>query len=1062
MAEQSPRYLYVALEHKARPVVAPLHEPLTWTKSAAQHLSQGGGRLELTTDTSEGSYQAISQAIPVPAGAIPIVDLQGTVHEGAIAIGMLNESEATWLGVQSFPTGPIKIPLRFNTGSAQKVTLVISNVGLRQASRVSLEPVRIRFILTGEDSSPLQPQGGCLQGCSLKDVQERHKIKLDLPVLSPLDDPLGEVKRQELHGVILALYCGLPGPFFLKLTKQVLRMKLPVWFYWPRESALEYIDWEKLESYWRHRVFMQLYSQTGIPLQVLWGVGSRLRQRLPDLLPLISQPRRAARAASYVTQRLFGRSQTNRPPAQGAEENGTSSQLNIAARLAEIKQLAHQAAPVPFRFEEQPDRQHPLKGTGIYLRTDFWAKIEAGGSYGHTCYVAKELAAITERFVTYLPHRYALLDDMGVRQVVLQPPSPFAPEEEIVAATDHYYPQLKSALKERNPCYIYERICLGNYTGVKLSQELGLPYIVEYNGSEISMRRSFDGQGYRYEKVYLEAERAAFEQATLISVVSEPIKEDLVRRGVAAQKILVNPNGVDPDVYKPLPEAQRNKLRQTLAFDTAHCVIGFTGTFGGWHGIDVLAEAIPRICEQCPEARFLLIGDGNYKHLVDTQVSTHRLTDRVRRMGRVPQKEGARLLSACDIYVSPHSSHMVDSKFFGSPTKIFEYMAMGQGIVASDLEQIGQVLSPALRPADWIAAQLAVTNQRAVLCVPGKVDEFVEAVVQLVRYPEIGQTLGANARQAVLRQYSWRQHVANLWLFALGEDRRSGIQADPKGGEWKPSAISQVKTNDVYKDEAQNQWDNDPCGSHYVKDAEWHSLAWFLEAEAYRYGEYAPWMKEIMEFAQYDGKEVLEIGGGMGADLCQFALHGARVTDVDLSIGHLSLARKNFQLRNLPASFLHGDAEHLPFEDNHFDLVYSNGVIHHTPQSKRVVKEIHRILKPGGRVITMFYAENSLHYWAQLVSLLGIHQGLLKHHSMGEVMSRYVELSPGGAKPLVKVYTKPRLRRLFQGFTDIRMHQRQLIESELPPFLRGKIPLGLAGKLMGWNLIIKANKPGNA
>ncbi len=66
--------------------------------------------------------------------------------------------------------------------------------------------------------------------------------------------------------------------------------------------------------------------------------------------------------------------------------------------------------------------------------------------------------------------------------------------------------------------------------------------------------------------------------------------------------------------------------------------------------------------------------------------------------GRVPHAEGARLLRACDIFVSPHASHMVDGPFFGSPTKLFEYMAMGRAIVASDLEQIGEVLRPALSP----------------------------------------------------------------------------------------------------------------------------------------------------------------------------------------------------------------------------------------------------------------------------------------------------------------------------------------------------------------------------
>jgi hypothetical protein len=138
---------------------------------------------------------------------------------------------------------------------------------------------------------------------------------------------------------------------------------------------------------------------------------------------------------------------------------------------------------------------------------------------------------------------------------------------------------------------------------------------------------------------------------------------------------------------------------------------------------------------------------------------------RVKSVGRVPQTEGARLLKACDVFVSPHNSHMVDSRFFGSPTKLFEYMAMGGGVVGSDLEQLGEVLSPALRPNDL---QRPVTNERAVLCVPGDVDEFVKAVVFLAASPQVCEAPGATARGCD-RHYSWRRHVERIWQRAAGE-----------------------------------------------------------------------------------------------------------------------------------------------------------------------------------------------------------------------------------------------------------------------------------------------------
>src|SRR6185436_9664912 len=199
--------------------------------------------------------------------------------------------------------------------------------------------------------------------------------------------------------------------------------------------------------------------------------------------------------------------------------------------------------------------------------------------------------------------------------------------------------------------------------------------------------------------------------------------------------------------YAPATPADKAKLREELGFDDLEPVVGFTGTFGGWHGIDVLAAALPKISARAPHARFLLIGDGNYKYLIDQSIQAHGLDGRVKCVGRVPQAEGARLLRVCDLYVSPHSSHMVDSKFFGSPTKIFEYMAMGGGIVASDLEQIGQVLSPALT-ADEAAAGPEVSRERAVLCEPGDVDQFVRGVVALVRQPELARALGRNAHDA--------------------------------------------------------------------------------------------------------------------------------------------------------------------------------------------------------------------------------------------------------------------------------------------------------------------------
>ncbi|HWI20048.1 MAG TPA: methyltransferase domain-containing protein [Vicinamibacterales bacterium] len=893
---------------------------------------------------------------------------------------------------------------------------------------------------------------------SLDETTERHRIEIAPGPMARCDDALIELaKLPDLAGLIVEMERGWPGQSQLRAAKAAIRSGRRAWLYWPHEKAIECMGADRLRTYWRLWAYM---------------TALRTRRKLGAIKERVLLPFRVVKGI------LTGRPYDPNPAPPVVEEHPGKVHAERSRRALGV--LEANARPVPFRGTPAvPQRDHRVAGIGAYLRTDFWANITSGGSYGHTCYVAKELAAVTDRFICFMGSRFAMLDDIGLHQVVMPRASETSSETDLLAAHWFYYPQLKVAFQAIKPAYIYERLCQANFCGAALSQELGIPYIVEYNGSEISMTKSFGGVDLLYEDVFIRAEDVAFKQATLITVVSQVVKQSLVDRGVDADKILVNPNGADPEVYAPMAQPQRDALRAELGFTPQDRVIGFTGTFGGWHGIDVLADAIPAICERAPSARFLLVGDGTHKHLVDASVAKHGLIARVKSMGRVPQEEGARLLAACDVFVSPHNSHMVDSKFFGSPTKLFEYMAVGEGIVGSDLEQLGEVLSPALRLKDFAAGEPAVTNERAMLCTPGDVDEFAGAVVALVQHPKVATALGRNARQSVLDSFSWQRHVENVWRFASGERAPAAIRteatvavtqvAQPLPGdlpqamaETTPTAafdLKRVATGDAYKEEVQDQWNNNPVGSHYAKTTRAHTLEWYLEVEAYRYGTYSPWAFELMEFGQHAGHKVLEIGGGLGTDLSMFARHGAIVTDVDLSAGHLAHAQENFALRGLKGEFVHHDAEGLPFPDNTFDVVYSNGVIHHTPNTHQVVREIRRVLKPGGKAIVMVYAEHSLHYWYRLVWEQGIKHGLLHTYSIGEIMSRKVEITENDARPLVKVYTARALRGLFEGFENKQVFKRQMVKEELPEGFEKWISLERAGRWFGWNVIIKANKP---
>jgi glycosyltransferase involved in cell wall biosynthesis len=181
--------------------------------------------------------------------------------------------------------------------------------------------------------------------------------------------------------------------------------------------------------------------------------------------------------------------------------------------------------------------------------------------------------------------------------------------------------------------------------------------------------------------------------------------------------------------------------------------VGFSGTFGAWHGIPTLAEVVPRVLRARPQVRWLLLGDGALRRLVDEAVERNAVGDRVCRVGLVPHADMPEHLAACDVLVSPHGRQADGAEFFGSPTKLFEYMAAGRPIVASAVGQIAQVL------ADGESALLVPPEDPEALC---------EAIVRLVDDACLRARLAQAARRAAEEQYTWHHNAARLLRAAEG------------------------------------------------------------------------------------------------------------------------------------------------------------------------------------------------------------------------------------------------------------------------------------------------------
>lgn len=393
----------------------------------------------------------------------------------------------------------------------------------------------------------------------------------------------------------------------------------------------------------------------------------------------------------------------------------------------------------------------------LYIRTLYALNLKAGGSVGHTAGVINALDKCTDVEI----YSNAELPEVNCNINIIRPIcNKFLPHniKELILNFQFLFSMDINKIK---PDAIYQRHTAASFLGAYWANKYNIPLILEFNSSEIwkinnwkqkdSFLRGISKKIFNcfiQEPMIRAIENYNLRMANVIVVVSKALKEDLVGRGIKEEKILINPNGVDIEKFHP--NCGGDEIRKKFNLEDKK-IVGFIGTFGQWHGVEELAKAIVLFFEKHremePNVRFLLIGNGVLFDKVKAILKQGKCEDKVIFTGLVLQNEAPYYLDACDIFVSPHIPNSDGSQFFGSPTKLFEYMAMGKGIVASNLGQIGYILD------DGITGRLVE---------PGNSEQLENGIFELLNNEKLCKKMGLSARKKVIEHYTWGQHVRRI------------------------------------------------------------------------------------------------------------------------------------------------------------------------------------------------------------------------------------------------------------------------------------------------------------
>lgn len=400
----------------------------------------------------------------------------------------------------------------------------------------------------------------------------------------------------------------------------------------------------------------------------------------------------------------------------------------------------------------------------LYLRTDIYYKpLQAGGSVTHTLGVVEgfleegiEVHCASSCIVDQLEKLpLSSLTLLSIPYFILLF---FRWKLSCFFSNLFFFITLVRKYKNCSFDYIYQRYSVLNVVGLLCRWWFKVPLILEYNGSEKWAISHWGPKNWFQLSWLIEwFENINLKKSDFIIVVSDALKEDLINQGIDSFKILVNPNGVNPKHFEPAVMAiSRAEIREKLNLQNKF-VFGFIGTFEQWHGINILEKIIPSIYEKNKDIHWLLIGDGPLKKPLEKKlqgINSYNFT------GIVCHEIARKYLAACDAFICPTQPNKDGSRFFGSPTKLFEYMCLKKPIIASEVEQISTIFTPAKKSLHHEFKG----NELSYLLPTQDIDVYGDCCLYIANSVNKSEqiTVGLNAYKKVINHYTWHHHVQKI------------------------------------------------------------------------------------------------------------------------------------------------------------------------------------------------------------------------------------------------------------------------------------------------------------